>query len=81
MLSLSERTFHPELNTFYEIQKSLPILKIFTSQVSKIGPFRGKNRLKMGFFLSIILELFCLMTQNLPKMSNLIVLLIQGQKT
>ena len=26
----------------------------------------------MGFFLSVIVELFCLMTQNLPKMSNFI---------
>ena len=47
MLSLSERTFHPEHNSFYGIQKSLPILKIFTSQVSKIGPFRGKNNYKI----------------------------------
>jgi len=47
MLSLSERTFHPEHNAFDGIQKSLPILKIFTSQVSKIGPFRGKNNSKI----------------------------------
>ena len=45
MLSLSARTFHPGHNAFYGIQKSLPVLEIFTAQISKIGPFRGKNRL------------------------------------
>ena len=30
--------------TLYRIQKSLPVLQIFTLQVSKIVPFRGKNR-------------------------------------
>ena len=61
MLSLSEITF--------------PVLEIFTVQVSKIGPFQGKNGLfwaKMAFFLSVILELFCLVTRNLHETSNLI---------
>ena len=72
MLSLSERTFHPGHNAFYRNKKSLPCLEIFTSQVSKIGPFWGRNMPLKWAFLSVILELFCLMTQNLPKISSLI---------
>ena len=44
MLSLTEITFHPGHNAFYRIQKSLPVLQIFTLQVAKIGPLRGKKR-------------------------------------
>ena len=44
MLSLSERTLHPEDNAFYGIQKSLPIQYIY-------WPFLGKKEaLKRAFF-------------------------------